>query len=203
MMKVFYDTLHTAPTTSSTARMVLECRAHHFLRDGRTLSLFPILCSYQPQGRAHSKYVYDKYTNNILRRQRLRLPKLKELLVDHETLHTHELDVYYRPRSANFATVDSWILIRPSSKRPPIVLAFHMALNATERNGKQIDLGWLGGLVPRDARRYHIILTPEGVEPQINVPTDYLTAEFLGGRDVNEAFRVFHCRIDAVKLFKP
>ena len=56
----------------------------------------------------------------------------------------------------------------------PIVLAFQMAISATEHDTSSLD--WLGKLILRDAKVYHIILTPEGVKSEISASTDYLTA---------------------------
>ena len=65
-------------------------------------------------------------------------------------------------------------------------------MNAAVHDASGVDC--LGELVPADAKVYQVILTPKGVEPQINVPTAYLTAETL---------RVFHCTIDTAKSIKP
>ena len=86
--KPFYDTLHTASTTSS-APVVFDCRAHHFLQERRTLNLFPILAPSKPKARTHFEYVYYKYISGVTRRRKFRLPKLKECLVDDKTTQTH------------------------------------------------------------------------------------------------------------------
>ena len=193
VMEDYYNALRLAPTA---AGMIFKYRAHRFLREGRTLDLLPILAPPQPQGRTRSKYIYDKYTNDITRRQRVVFPRLEEYLVDKETQHTHEPNVYYYPRSTNLLAVDSWVLVRPNPQGPPIVLAFHMTIDTKEYDAEKSSLDRLGELVPGDAQVYHVILTPEVVKPQITVPTDYLMAG-------DEAFRVFHCKIETVELFKP
>jgi len=204
MMRGFYDTLHVTPTTSVAAGMVFEHRAHHFLQEERTLDLFPILASSQPQGRIHFKYVYEEYIHDVTRRQQVFLPRLEERIVDKETQHTHEFGVYYRPRRTNFPAVDSWVIVPPNDpKDPPIVLVFQMTINMKEHDAKKSGLDWMRELIPKDAEIYHVILTPQVVEPKINVSTDYLTAGFLGDRNVNDAFRVRHCMIHSVDLFKP
>ena len=203
MMKGCYDKLHLTPTTFSATGMVFKYRAHQFLQEGRTLEIFPILASSEVQGAKHLKYVYNRYTDNVRQRQQFILPRLDLCPVDKDTQRTHELGVYYCSRSPTFPSVDSWVLVQPNPREPPIVLAFQMTINKKEHDAKPSSLDWLRMLVPLDAKVYHVILTPEAVEPEINVSADYLTTTFLGGRGVNDAFPVFHCEIGIVELFKP
>jgi len=204
MMKDCYDTLHLTPTSFSAAGMVFKHRAHQFLREGRTLDIFHILASSQLQGETNPKYIYNEYPDDAGRRRQFILPRLEVRLVDKDTQRTHELGVYYRPRNPNLSeSVDSWVLVRPDSQNPPIILAFQVTINEEECDVNPSGLDWLRALVPRDAQVYHIILTPEAVAPEINVPAGYLTAGFLDGRDVNKAFPVFHCKINVAEFFKP
>ena len=201
----FYRTLRIPGATASSAGMVFKHRLHHFLKEGRTLNLFPIIASSRPQGTTHFKYVYSQYTDGIgLAGQQVTLPVLEERLVDSEAQRTHDPWVYYRPRITNFTAVDSWIvlpLLDPNA--PPIVLAFQMTINATEHEAKPAGLERLLELIPKDAVVYHVIATSEEAKPKIEVSADYLSPGFLGGRDVNEAFPVFHCKINSVELFTP
>ena len=200
-MKDCYDMLQLTPTTFSAAGMVFKHRAHQFLQEGRTLDIFPILTSSRSQGETRSEYVYNKYTDDVRRRQQFILPRLEECLVDKDPQLTYEPGIYYRPRNSNFPSVDSWVLVKPDSQNPPFVIAFQMTIDGGEHNAANSGLDWLGESVPRDAQMYHVILTPEGVEPEINVSTEHLIAGILGGRGIN-GFQLFHCKIDTVELFK-
>jgi len=202
-MRDFYQSLHVSPTTASSAGIVFEARAHHFLQEGRTLEILPILSSSQLRGGKHLKYVYDKYVDDRKTMLRFTLPVLQQYRVNKDTRHTHELHVYYRPQISNFASVDSWVIVKPNPEEPPIVLAFQMTINKKEHDAKPIGLDRLRALVPEDAQVYYIVITPEEVTPEINVSADYLTAAFLNGRNVNKAFPVFHCKIEIAELFKP
>jgi len=78
-----------------------------------------------------------------------------------------------------------------------------MTIDGGKHDAEKSSLDWLGESVPRNAQMYHVILTPEGVEPEINVSTDHLMAGIGGGHRDNVVFRFFHCTISTVELFKP
>jgi len=202
MMKDCYDTLCLTPTTYSAAGMVFKYRAHQFLQEGRTLDIFPILASSQPQGETNLRYIYNEYTDDARCSQRFILPRLEVCLIGKGTQCTYEPGVYYRPRNPNSSSVDSWVLVQPDSQNAPIILAFQITINREKDDAEKSGLDWLGESAPRNAQMYHVILAPEGVKPEINASTDRLTAGFLGGGEVNAAFRLFHCTINTVELFK-
>jgi len=81
-----------------------------------------------------------------------------EHLVKEETVRTHELHTYFRPRSASSPAVDSWILIRHSLEGPPTLLIFQMS---PDHDAQPIGLDEVNKLVRADARRYLVIFTRE------------------------------------------
>ena len=140
MMKDRYNKLRTAPATFPAAGMIFKYRAHQFLQEGRTLDLFPILPSPQPQGETRLRYVYNKYIDDVRRRQRFTFPRLEVRIVTKDAQHTHELGVYYRPQGPNFPSADSWVLVQLNPQEPPIVLAFQMTINAKEHDAEKSGL---------------------------------------------------------------
>jgi len=106
-LRRFYDMLRNEPRTAASAGMIFEHRAHQFLREGRVIDLLPLFANASPEG---GSYVVKGYRDS--NPVQFTLPKMGEHVVDEKTEHTHELSTYYRPQSADFPSIDSWILIR-------------------------------------------------------------------------------------------
>ena len=202
-MKTMFDMLYEQPDSSTITGMLFEHRAHRFLREGRVLNLFPILASTTPE---NGSYVYKDYTatQNQRNENQITLPWLKECIVTKETTVTNEFNAYYRPRSANFPAISSWVLHQPKPYGSNTLLTFQMTMDPEKHDVKKVGLDMVDKLVYGDPRKYLVIFTPRGVEPHITVPTEYLI-KFLYygqyGHDVNKAFPMFHCPIDMFTLF--
>ena len=177
------------------AGMIFEHRVHQFLQEGRAINLFAIPAEASPED---GNYIFNDYRDPCV--GQFTLPRLEERLVDEETRHTHELNIYYRPRNANFS-IDSWILIRPNPRGTLFLLALRIITDTKERSLTKRDLDRLTRLAPAGALVCPVILARRGVKPRITVPTAYLTKEFLRGRSVNDAFPVSYSRIDPAELF--
>ena len=101
---------------------------------------------------------------------------------------------YYRPISTDFPTIDSLLLIHPPDS-PPVLLTFRITRNEKEHDVNEVGLQRINELKStedaQNARLYFMVVTPEDVEPEIEVPKAY-----FGMRDNKELpvkkFQVFN-----------
>ena len=196
-MKTMFNILYKQPDQSAIPGMLFEHRAHQFLQEERILDLFPILASTTPE---NENYVYKDYTSAKHKTKRVSLPKLAERTVTKETTAANHSNTYYRPQSTNFPAIGSWVFHQPQYYSETF-LAFQMTLDAEKLDVKQVNLDRMDKLVPGRHQKYLVIFTPKGVEPHITVPAKHIAGKIGYGRDVNEAFPVFHCPIDIAALF--
>jgi len=98
----------------------------------------------------------------------INLPDLKEYVVIDEADKRVEYNTYYRPRHKNFPAIDSWVLIRPDPKKPPIFIMFQITITTSTHDVKQEGLDRMDQLqVPKDALRWLVIFTPKEAQPRI------------------------------------
>ena len=192
-LKRLHEVLRNNQSTAASAGMIFKYRAHQYLREGRVLDLSPLHANTSPGNGNH-------IPND--RTEQFALPRMEEHLVDEETVRTHELHTYFRPRSTKSPAVDSWVLTQHNFEGPPTLLAFQVWSDTEGHGAKTIGLGQVDKLIPADARRYLVIFTPNGVKPQVTVLTTSPTKELLGSCEVNEELHVFHCHVDPVELFR-
>ena len=197
-LKKLYDMLRGEKSMAASAGMVFEHGVHQYIREGGVLNLFPLLANPSPRG---GNYVFEDY--HPTHSSPFKLPRMEEYFVGKETDHTHELHTYFRPLSTNFASFDSWVITRQTVDGRRFLLTFQITINKKHHNLKKEGLDRLQELAPDDALVCPVILTPMGVEPRITVPTSYLTAAFLGGKALNDAFPVSYLQVDPDELFKP
>ena len=108
----------------------------------------------------------------------LQLPGLdKRPLVEGGDFHKN---CYYRLVSTGFPGIDSLLLICPLDGSPPILLIFRIARNAETHDVSEEGFSRINnlGLSP-DTRKYYVVVTTEGVEPEMRVPEAY----FAKGRE--------------------
>jgi len=201
-MRSHYNLLRGNPISATAAGMVFEHRAHPFLRQQTTIDIFPIL------GRVTTKHgknaYYDDYTatNNDTDKTRVDLPPLEEHhFIDKIPTHL-KYNTYYRPKRTNFPSVDSWILIQPDPKEPPIFIMFQITINASSHGVNVKGLELIDTLpTPVGTRRCLVVLTPSDVTPEIGpVPVDYLRRKFPQ-LDLDRDFPVFHYPVDSDAVF--
>ena len=177
------------PGTASNAGWIFEFRMHQLIRQGYLMKLFPI-------GRTRStstKFdVYNNYTNfhNERNAEHFQLAESQE-----ETLGEGiklKVNQYYRPTAPNFPSIDSVLLIHPANSSP-ILLMFQFTRRKDEYDAKEDGLNQVDGLrVPRGTRKYLVVVTPSGREPQIRSPK---------GRFENEHVLVYHHPVQRRTLF--
>ncbi len=174
---------------ASSAEWIFGFRMHDLLTQGYPMSLFPI-------GRTRStstKFdVYNNYTNfhNERNAEHFQLAESQE-----ETLGEGiklKVNQYYRPTAPNFPSIDSVLLIHPANSSP-ILLMFQFMRRKDEYDAKEDGLNQVDGLrVPRGTRKYLVVVTPSGREPQIRSPK---------GRFENEHVLVYHHPVQRCTLF--
>ena len=111
------------------------------------------------------------------------------------------MGIYYRLESTDFETIDSLLLVRDRGRSQHVLLLFRITCNTEELEVSEEDLRGIDGFVlPKNTRKYHVVVTPQGVEPEIKVPEAYLGKE--GKRKLSGGgFLVFNCPIPANVLF--
>jgi len=197
-MARFYDLFSNPSFASGTivSEMIFGVRIHQLLKKGRHLILTPI------RGRlADGDVVYDDYRTTIMPSNRhVQLGPLAEVpLTDGITLNP---GYYYHPQIPNFPTIDSLILYPPVDGKPPVLVIFQITCTAEERAVKEVGLEKINQLViPKNAEKFLVIVTPEDVKPKITVPRTYLTDAFLANRTPDTAFPVFHLQVTRGALF--
>ena len=195
-----YDSFRGTDTSTMSLvfGMIFEVRIHQLLKKGRRLTLTPI------RGHiADGNITYDDdSTTNMSGSRRITLNPLGGApLTDGITLNP---GLYYQPRISNFPTIDSLILYPSVAGQPPILIMFQIAWNVEEHTVKQVRLEKIKQLViPKNAEKFLVIVTPENVKPKVSVPMTYWTDAFLANRTPDSAFPVFHSGSLGDRYFDP
>ena len=134
-------------------------------------------------------------TGTEVAQEKFPLPKSEELVFIDEPNTSLEVGTYYRPRSTNFPTIDSWLLVRLARQELPVLFAFHISPSNDTCDVDRSGLARVGKLVDADTRKYLIIVTPTGVQPKMTVSGEHPTSKFLADRDPDLAFLVYHLEI--------
>ena len=187
-MKCCYNDFKSSSVTAPAAGWIFELRMHQLLRQGYPLKLFPL-----GLGTAESKKfdIYDDYkashkrgnakNHQLAVSQEHHLAKWAQLQVNH----------YYRPSAILIPTIDSLLLVHPFGKLSPILLTFQMTRDEEERRMSEDGLRGIEDLeFPSDTRRYHVVVTPRGMEPRMRIP-----------RGCFKRANVFHHPVDEDALF--
>ena len=165
-MKRCYDAFKDNPVTAPAAGWTFEFRMHQLLRRGYPLKLFPL-------GLGKEEKKFDIYDNGRTSHKRGSSKNL-QLAVSQEHHPTKgdrlQISHYYRPVSPSFPTIDSLVLVHPFGKLSPILLTFQMTRDEEHRVNEE-GLRRIRELVfPPGTRRYHVVVTPRGMEPRVRVP---------------------------------
>ena len=177
--------------TASAAGWIFEFRMHILLTQDYPITLFPL---HLKSNRGKKFDVYDDYTDSHNERnaRKFKLAPSSEYTLNSEI--NLQVDHYYRPEVNNFP-IDSVLLIRPAKKGPSLMLMlmFQMTRNKDGHDAKEAGLEIINGLkVPKNTRKYYMVVTPLGIEPSIRVPKGLFA-------DVD----VFHHPVDPNALFPP
>ena len=200
-LQFYYNVFQGSPNTSSSAGWIFESRMHELLRQGGTISLFPV-CGHV----AKSNIIFDDYTasNEKKNHKVFHLPKSEEHFLDKGT-HLC-VGQYYRPRVANFATIDALFPIHSPDESSPILLTLQFT-RAKEHDVKESGLCKIDqlDLSPyTEIHRYFVVVTPEEVQPQITIPKTLFGDEgtkVKKGKSLEKLFQVFHYPISMGQLF--
>ena len=213
--KELNDLFLTSPIAASSAGWVFKNRMHDLLIKDQYLSLGPILGR-----RTGRNFVYDNYTSSRRRTNRTGLDMTnseEHRLVEKAKL---KMNCYYRPNPSNPFGIDSLLLT--CSYGRVFLLTFQFIWNEREHHTEFRGFDKIDELeFPSDARRYHVVVTPEGVYPRIVVPVRQSGTdepqdksmdgdEDMGGGHDNDTngeqwvpFSVFHLSVNMGKLFTP
>jgi hypothetical protein len=194
-MEYLYSFFQNSQTMAPAAGWIFELRMHQLLRRQQTIRLFPI------RGRpGTTRFLYDGYTASKENPTDLQLAESDEYpLVEGDRLRMNR---YYRLDSIDFPATDSVLLIHPPGEPSPILLMFQMTRNKREHNVDEEGLGKIDDLrLPRHTRRYYVVVTPEGIQPQIKVPPACFEGRGRRGISPDELFPVFHCPVRRNALF--
>ena len=198
-MEYLYGLFRASPITAAAAGWIFELRIHQLLLRHQTIQLFRI-----HGRRAAPDFIYEGYPvpGKGVKPTVLHLPESDEHpLVEGDRLHMNH---YYRLNSSDFPATDSMLLIHPPGEPSPILLMFQMTRNKREHDVDEEGLCKIDDFrLPRRTRRYYVVVSPEGTQPQIKVPPACF--EGRGQRDMSpdELFPVFHHPVRMNALFAP
>ena len=117
----FYDIFMEHSNTSATAGWLFEFRMHHLLRQGQTITIFPLIYCDTSWNVNCRTYIYKNYkvinTRALVGSRHLELPRLDEYPLNTEA--TVKIGRYYRPESATFPTNSQLSTLCSSSTPPP------------------------------------------------------------------------------------
>ena len=197
-MARFYDLFRSNATASVVSGMIFEIRLHQLLKGGFTLILTPIVAHFSGKD---VNVIYDDYkdTTEPDTRQIILGPLEAVPLTDGMTLSP---GCYYRPQISNFPSIDAVVFLPSSGDQPPVFIIFQFTCNVEKHPIKKVGLERINKLViPPNAEKLLVVVTPEDVEPKITVPRTYLTDDFPDGRAPNVAFPVYHLTVPRKSLF--
>ena len=195
-----YHAFSTESSFASAVGWVFKYRMHQLLAAGRTIEMYPIRGNVATVDIIYKDYAATKNRKDV---QHFELEKSDEnILPDPKTAPLKE-NVYYRPKSKNFPGIDSWFLYKDGDETP-IILMFQITSVKTAHGVKSDGLGEIDSLkLPQDfldARRIYVVITPDGIEPQITVPIDYFKP--IAANDLSpDALEVYH-RLLSTKFFR-
>jgi hypothetical protein len=194
-MKYLYDLLAARTITAPAAGWFFELRMHQLLGRRQTIRLSPI------RGRpGTASLLYDDYAASEEDAMDLQLTESDE----HQLAEgdRFRMSQYYRLNPTDFPATDSVLLIHPPGEPSPILLMFQMTRN---KRGHDVDEEGLCKVddfrLPRHTRRYYVVVTPEGTQPQIEVPPACFEGNSREGISPDELFSVFHYPVRINALF--
>jgi len=188
-MEYFYHNFRVSPSTADFTGWIFEFRIHQLLGRQQTIQIFSIGQDSPRLG----NFIYNGYPGVSLT---LQLPGSNEhLLVEDGHFHMNR---YYRLKHTDFPAIDS-LLFLPGS--PPTLVVFQITRNAEEHNVSEDSLRSVDKLgLPWNTRRVWVVVTPEGVKPEIKIPMAYFGME-VRTRLVGEGFGAYHLPVPLSELF--
>ena len=199
-MSYFYNVFQANPITAAAAEWIFELRMHQLLRKKQAIQLFPV------HGHCvDTNLIYNDYTasENQTNPTNLKFTRSEE----HDLVKTKlEENHYYRPKSNNFLTIDSLLLVHSRNKKLPTLLMFRITGNESGHDVNKKDLCIVDSLeYPSNTPRYFVVVTPKDTHPRIIVPREYFGDRAQGQQwvSVNKLFPVFHYPICMEELFAP
>jgi len=179
LMDEFHSSFLASPIAATSSGWLFKCRMHQLLATDQILRLFPILCHLAVANVTYSDYAASIAKKNPIELQLSPSPKVRRL-VDKAKLKAR---YYYRPKTSNFPTIDSFRLIYPPNE-PPILLAFQITRNKKGHDAKMRNLRRIAKLVsPSGVRLYLVVVTPRTIRPIIMVPVEYFPGH---GQEVDQ-----------------
>ncbi|KAH9983713.1 hypothetical protein BJV74DRAFT_597753 [Russula compacta] len=173
-MQALYGLFTSSPITAPALGWLFEFRMHQLLRDGLRHSKFPSpsLLSWV---RGHTlRQLFHLSPQSKLKTTYLVAPINRTFL---ETRDEFTTGSYYCPSDLNLTAVDSLILIHSPGEPSPVLLMFQMMHTSDQHSVDPSSLIAVNRLqVPRNTRKWYVVVTPLDIEPKIAVPThcDYL-----------------------------
>jgi len=162
-VEYFYYKFLDSPATADLAGWIFESRVHQLLRKQQIIQVFPIT---QDGPRPKKVTPKDRSGRKLMEFQ---LPKSNERpFVKGEPPE----DGYYRLEFAtNHPAVDSLLVFHSNRKSPPTFLLFRIIRNTREHIISKDTLDSIKELgLPNGAHKFYVVVTPEGVKPEIKVP---------------------------------
>ena len=178
----------------------VEYRTRQFLREGRTVNLFRLRGHISSQD---NSVVYDDYstTRSGTDKMLVVLDQLEEVFLDPEVDAVKIGGSYHRPLTYNSPAPNSWHPAQPDSGLSPLFLGLQTTRNKTKHDVTKVGLNRAEKKAPAGCIKLLIVVTPPGLEPEIFVPREYLTDEYLDNQDPSIALPVYHFPVTEDLLF--
>jgi len=209
-MDYFHGLFRVNQSTAAAAGWVFESRVHQLLQRQRNIQLFPVRGSFATKNFNYNCYIASQERSDAMN---LCLFDSAEVPLT-EGCHV-EKECYYRPRSTNFPTIDSLVLVHPHGEPSPLLLTFQITETRDQYGVNPDGLLKIRDLAP-GARKLYVVVTPENIHPTIVVPGSLLSG--IGEQKVSaikavfvdkvekvmhEEFPVFHYPVRMKELFPP
>ena len=194
-MKYLYNLFQASTTVTASTGWIFELRAHQLLAREKPIRSYRI--TQDKPGTV--KFIYGRYSGG--RPKVLQSPGSGQVpFAKGEILRK---TCYYRPSPTDFPDINSFILTHPR-RSSPILVVFHVIWSAGEYHVSEDALKSINTLpLPKNTRQYHVVVTPEGVQPVITVPKGHFEVGRGGGKKLSKkTFRVFNYPLSVDELFR-
>ena len=202
-MRCLYDVFRRVPLpyedphSTTAARWIFESRIHQLLVKRQEIQLFRVRGH-----RVEANLVYDDYTTSADEDDSITLCLTESEAHDlaWETGQLRE-NWYYQFKPNSFPAVNSMLLLKHNQE--PVLLVFKIACDKSDRDSTVHGLREIDDLgLASDVSRCYVVVAPEGIEPTITVPMEYLKDEGLVDPLADRGFGVFHRPVSMSTLFK-
>jgi len=175
-MARFYDLFYGTTRVSSSAGWIFEARMHQLLATGKPIRIFRIHGFPETKNMIYGDCDAFKEQEDPVD---LEWATSEQYILPEDDSVELQEGRYYRPGSTSFPTIDSLLLLPPSSDTsPPILLMFQITKNQERHDVNPGDLHRVDRLkFPPNACKYYVVVTPKDAWPKITVSMEHFRGQ--------------------------